>query len=97
MTVFSGSHIARSLKQKGFREATGDHRFYTLYVSGRKTSVRTKISHSRQDYGGDLFTQVRKQLRLANSRELERLVRCPITGDQYVQLLVQRGHVELEQ
>lgn len=87
-----GSDIERALLGKGFRlDANSDHRRLVLYVEDRQTQVRTKISHGNQDYGDDLLSKVRKQLRLAGKAELLDLVDCPMSGEEYLQALRDQG------
>ena len=87
-----GADIERALLRKGFSlDADGDHRRLVLYVEGRQTQVRTKISHGNQDYGDDLLSKVRKQLHLTSKAELLDLVDCPMGGAEYLQVLREQG------
>lgn len=79
-----------ALQRKGFVPASGDHAFLFLHVGGKKTSVRTMVSHGRGEYGDGLLKQVARQLWLSNA-ELDQLLDCPLTTEKYVDLLVENG------
>ena len=92
MAARRASDIESALARKGFvLNAQGDHRYLTLVVEGRRTTVRTRLSHGRKDYGDDLLSAVQSQLRLAQKRELLELIDCSLTGEDYVGLLRQQG------
>lgn len=78
------------LQRKGFVPAGGDHAFLFLHVNGKKTSVRTMVSHGRGEYGDSLLKQVARQLSLSNA-ELEQLLDCPLSFEKYVALLVEKS------
>ena len=84
--------LASALTSKGFLTSTNDHTFYILYVNGRKTSIRTKISHGKKEYGKSLLGQMSKQLRL-EPRQFERLIECPMSEQDYLKHLVDSGHL----
>jgi hypothetical protein len=94
--VLARKDIQSGLEAKGFRLAPArDHEYLHLYVQGRKTHVFTKLSRGTRyrDYGDALLKRVKQQLRLANLGELRDLVRCPMSGKDYVRLLYQRGEL----
>jgi len=93
--VKKARELAAALASKGFRAREGDHTFYFLYAGGRKTSVRTKISHGAEEYGPGLLSQMSKQLHL-RSHELDDFVECPLSHRGYLELLVQRGTLPAE-
>lgn len=79
--------IERALKKKGFSPRKGDHRFYSLKVDGRETSVRTKISTGSgyDTYNDDLLGKLKRQLHLASSDDLRDFINCPMTQEAYIQ------------
>jgi hypothetical protein len=88
----SASKIESALKSKGFHlDEHRHHRYLTLHVDGRSTTVRTRLSHGRGDYGDDLLSKMQKQLYLPWKRDLLDLIDCPLSGDGYVELLRQQG------
>jgi len=84
--------MRKALEAKGFRPYETHHTFYILYVDGKKTSIRTRISHGISEYGDTLLGHVRRQLGLT-SKELQDLVECPLSGESYVALLKERGKI----
>ena len=87
---FKGSEIARSLKRKGFQEGNGDHIFLYLMIDGKRTGIRTKVSHGRKEYTGFLWNCLKDQLKL-NNDQLDHLIRCSLTHDEYVGILKESG------
>jgi len=94
MTTIKTRELSRVLEEKGFSCREGSHKFYFLYTNGRKTSVRTKISHGIPEYGDPLLAQVRHQLSLT-SPEFQDFIECPLTASGYVDLFVQKGRIRL--
>jgi hypothetical protein len=94
MSTWKTKDIRKSLLVKGFQETNTHHEMYWLYVGTRKTSVRTRISHSESEYGDRLLNQMAKQVGL-NRAEFDELIECPLSRDEYVQLLKTRGIVKL--
>ncbi|MCK9581132.1 MAG: hypothetical protein M0Q92_11915 [Methanoregula sp.] len=43
-----------------------------------------------KEYNADLLTKMRGQLHLSG-KELDNLIRCPLSGEEYAKLLVERG------
>ena len=83
--------IQGALLRKGFRVGEKHHHLLVLYVDGQKTAIRTRLSHSRMDYGSALLARMKDQLQLPNVGELLRLIDCPMEHQQYVTLLRDRG------
>ena len=85
--------IASALQSKGFRPSNRHHTYYILYVNGRKTSVRTKVSHGIREYGKSLLGQMSKQLGVSR-RQLDRLIECPMSEEEYVSLLIRNNRIK---
>ena len=83
-----------ALEKKGFVGREGDHTFFVLHVDGKKTGIRTKISHGCSEYGAPLLGLVAKELALTN-KELGSFLDCPLTEEEYVNLLKLRGMIRL--
>jgi len=84
--------IEKSLAEKGFLKEEGrDHRFWYFFYKGKKTRIRTKIStgSEHRDYGANLLKRIKYQLFL-DFRELEELLRCPMDGNRYAELMLER-------
>lgn len=85
--------IARSLKHKGFKPEERDHTFYRFFVHGKRTDVRTKISHGARECSTSLLAQMARQVHL-DSRELAGLLDCPLGKDDYVRILCSKGIID---
>ena len=95
MSTRKTKDIRKSLLLKGFQETNTHHEMFWLYVGSRKTSVRTRISHSESEYSDRLLSQMAKQVGLSKA-EFDDLIECPLSYDEYVQLLKSRGTIKLD-
>jgi hypothetical protein len=87
--------VEDALTGKGFERKEGDHHFFIyMTTQGRKTSIRTKTSHTpkMKEIGDGILTQMAKQCHL-NKQEFLSLVDCPLSREGYEALLVQRGQL----
>jgi len=84
--------IEQALAQKGFQLEEGDHRFYRLYVAGKKTSICTKVSRGRnyKTLGEDLVSLMAQQMKLT-AKQLREFVDCSLSHEGYVGALRARG------
>ncbi|WP_342508893.1 hypothetical protein [Sporosarcina sp. FSL K6-2383] len=78
--------IRSSLEKKGFSLKETHHFMYTLYVDGKKTSIRTRLSHGLKEYDDHLLGQMSKQLAVTKEELLD-LIDCPMSYESYVELL----------
>lgn len=88
------SDFEANLPRKGFHEERASHHvFFHYYFEGKRTAAYTKISHSARmrEVSGDLLKVIRKQLQLDTTREAVDLIKCPMTAEQYVDRLKQKG------
>ena len=65
------SEIESALLAKGFQRVNRDHRWFFLVVDGKKTGVRTRISHGAREYSGGLLREVVRQMKLTRSEFAE--------------------------
>ena len=84
--------VAANLTSKGFTTLESDHTFYRLFVDGKNTGIRTKISHGEKEIHDGLLAQMAKQTKLIKKEFLE-LVDCPLTFERYLELLRNRDHL----
>ena len=82
--------IAAALLKKGFEERASHHRIFYLIVDGKISGIHTFLSHGVREYSVDLLTKMRTQLHIT-AKELDDLIHCPLSGEEYVMLLVERG------
>ncbi len=84
--------IDSALTRKGFvTNKKKHHIFYFLYVNGKKTQIRTKLSHSSKEYNDNLLSAICKQLKFNNKKELEGFINCAISKDEYVRMLMDKS------
>lgn len=81
--------IAKSLLAKGFQENDHDHKYYTLYLDGNKTSIRTKMSHSASEIVDPILNCMQKQMHLSKN-EFQNFVDCNMSQEEYANLIRQR-------
>ena len=90
MSSYPTREIGSALTKKGFREDDTHHHLFWLYVSGEKTPIRTRLSHSAREYGDSLLAMVAREMNLRRS-ELNAFVECPLGYQDYIRLLGERG------
>lgn len=93
MASLKTKEIESALLQKGFREKYTHHKVYWLYDGERQTGVKTRISHGGSEYGDNLLAKMRQQLGLDTKAQLFDLVNCPLSRQDYLDLLVKKGVV----
>jgi len=92
--AFTFGQVRKSLRIKGFTEDSARHHiFLRLMFEGKHTHIYTKCSHGadKDDVGHGLVTAMRKQLELETKRQVEDLVNCPMTQEEYIQTLLDSG------
>jgi len=82
--------ITTALLRKGFEERSSHHKIFYLCVNSKITGVHTFLSHGVKKYNADLLAKMRTQLHV-NGKELDDLIHCPLSGEAYLKLLVERG------
>lgn len=79
--------VTGNLKKKGFREdERHDHIWYVLYIDGKQTNIRTKVSHNSNDLGISLIKKMAEQLKIDTDTFVD-LVTCKIDGQEYRTIL----------
>lgn len=91
MASLKTKKIMSALLQKGFRQSNTHHMVFWLYDGERQTSVKTRVSHGKSEYDDSLLAQMRKQLGLDTKKQLLDLVECPLSYEDYLKLLEQKG------
>jgi len=85
--------IAAALLKKGFKERSSHHKIFYLCIDGKISGVHTFLSHGMKEYNADLLTKMKIQLHLSG-KELDDLISCPLSGEDYAKLLIERGVLE---
>ena len=87
--------VEASLTKKGFERVEGDHHFF-LYVTleGKKTTIRTKTSHTpkMKDIPDNLLSQMAKQCKLSKT-DFFRLLDCPMSREEYEEILKMKNNL----
>ena len=88
--------LQQVLERKGFvlNPAKDHHQFYYLYIGGKKQAVYTYLSHGGKEYNKHLMGSVKKQLKFTDVQKAEDFFDCPMTAEQYVQMLREDGHIK---
>lgn len=98
VSTIESDKLESALTRKGFEleKQKKDHKYYRLYVEGKKTSVLTKVSHGQKyTISKYLFGITRQQMKFENNSELELFVNCEIDKNTYIKMMVDRGFVRL--
>ena len=85
--VFKTAKVEQSLKKKGFQLQPADHRYLVLYYRGKRTKIRTKVSHNGQDINDFLINQMSKQVHLCKEDFID-LINCPLSQEEYLQKML---------
>lgn len=82
------SDIASKLTGKfHFERRQGHHTFFERRFPGGKT-VRTKVSHNRQEVGGDLEGLMAKQL-MVGIGCFRGMISCSVSNEEYEQIVAE--------
>lgn len=84
--------IEKALREKGFCVEETHHRYFHHTVDGKKSGVSTNMSHgSDDDIGDNLVNMMKRQLRLQTTKQARDLFQCPMSGEEYIELLRKQG------
>jgi hypothetical protein len=93
MTEVHAYRFSNALVNKGFERVEGKHHtMFRLVAGGSRTSIRTRLSHGQRKVDEWLLGEMVKQLHLSKL-ELLRFIQCEIGYEQYVKLMIERGHL----
>lgn len=82
-TVLKQDEIEAGIKRKGFSQSNRDHRYYILYINGKKEGA-TFLSHGKnQDIGPSLLNAMAKELGISTEDFID-FVKCPLTTADYL-------------
>ena len=87
---FNSIEVESALKRKGFKEDLRHHKYFIFYNDGKKTRVKTKVSHCHQEINDHLINQMKKQLHLSKS-QFENLIRCPLSEEEHKAILKEQN------
>jgi predicted RNA-binding protein len=71
--------LQKILSKKGFVEnpQIEHHKYFILFVNGKKSSIKTYFSHGKKEYGKILMSQIKKQLKFSDSQSAEAFLTVP--------------------
>jgi len=92
LPTFKTNKIIKALLSKGFQETDSNHKFFFFYYNGKKTAIRTKISHGKKEYDDSLINFMKKELYL-DKGELEGLINCSLSETDYIKILKDKGKI----
>ncbi len=97
MKVRKSKDLQKVLSKKGFvfYPEKDHHQFYYLEIDGIKQNVYTYFSHGLNEYGSSLMSKLKKQLKFEETNKAEDFFDCPLTKEQYIQMLIDNGSIIL--
>ena len=90
MTTLKVRDIVNGLMRKGFSLSESDHAHLIFCCNGKKTQIRTKVSHGSSEINDGLIRLMSIQVKL-DKRKFMNLVNCPLTADDYLGELKAQG------
>ena len=88
--------IISALKKKGFVKGDKDHHdYYYFHHEGKISGVYTYFSTGSKYkvYGAPLLSQIKKQLKLNDNKELLNLIDCPMSEKDYINILKGKSYL----
>ncbi len=92
MTSIKTNKVLSGLMKKGFNISQGDHIHLIFHVDGKKTSIRTKISHGSKEISDYLINLMSLQIKLEKNQFID-FVNCPMSTNGYLKELQKQGFV----
>jgi len=90
MVTIKMRDIVHGLGKKGFCASESDHTRLVLYVNGKKTEIRTKVSHGSNEINDHLINLMSIQVKLEKDQFID-LIDCPLTLNDYLKELEKQG------
>lgn len=85
--------IRAALLRKGFQEEPDAHHVYFwFYFEGKRSTIKTYVSHGATDIGAPLISMMGKQTRIGKDGFL-RLVDCSMDEVAYTKILIEKGEL----
>lgn len=95
MKVRKTKELIKTLSSKGFEcnPKTKHHQSYVLVIEGKKQHIKTYFSHGIKEYGNSLMVKVKKQLKFQETSLAEDFFDCPMTEEEYINMLKRQGDI----
>lgn len=81
--------IESNLPKKGFKEVSSHHKYFQHEYNGKITGAYayTSLGSHYKSYGDILISMMKKHLRLDTNKQVRDLLQCPMSGDDYNEIL----------
>lgn len=91
--------IQKVLLRKGFKlnPEKEHHQFYSLVIDGVKYPVYTYLSHGKKEYSKNLMSEIKKQLKFISTDKAEDFFDCPMSAEQYVDMLKEQKDITIKE
>jgi hypothetical protein len=98
MKVRKVKNLEKALKKKGFilNPEIDHHKFYYLHINGIKYPIYTYLSHGIDEYGDNLMSEIKKQLKFDTTKNMENFFDCPLTKEKYIKMLKETKIIKLD-
>ena len=89
--------IQKILLKKGFKVnlQKDHHAFYYLTLNDVKYPIYTYFSHGKKEYDKNLMGSIKKQLKFNSTDKAEDFFDCPMSAEQYIEMLVEDGSITI--
>lgn len=92
MSVLKTKEVQKNLCKKGFESHHTDHEMFVYKINGKKSEIRTKISHGETEIGDPLISMMARQLHLSKNQFVD-FAKCIMSEEEYRKELLQKGIV----
>ena len=91
--------IESNLSKKGFVKDETHHIYFYHEYNGKRTGIYTYTSHGSRSkvYGNRLLNMMKKQLKLDNLYQIVDLFKCPMSEEEYNQILKEKNFLKQEE
>lgn len=87
--------VENALTKKGFRALESHHTMLFFYdENGRRTSIKTKVSHGHKEISDPILGQMARQCKLAR-RDFLNLIDCSLSQSGYEEILKKNNELIL--
>lgn len=93
MASYKTAELEKALCKKGFVRSNKHHRMFRFYYKGKKTPVKTRLSHGAKEYNDNLLGQMKKQLKLPEKQQLIDFIECPLDEKKYGEILIDQNEI----
>lgn len=90
MSALKTKEVQKNLCKKGFESHHTDHEIFIYVLNGKKTNIRTKISHGETEIGDPLISMMARQLHLSKV-QFTNFAKCIMSEEEYKQVLSEQG------